>query len=253
MLRNRLDIQLRNVCLIFRVYGWLQSLWTPYTPFAPSLEPLEYTAESRDRTGSQHDIQCSEPAAGSTTEVRRWGHVAANCRVCIVSRNLQSCHTLLPPVTALALLWGKRPCRRPRFIGPPFLPGRSRGRSASGDAFSHEAGIRARIMSISKALGAEKPAAKRPRSYMEGPFGRKLSIMSTGLPNTPSQKSKDQMLSFLRGYVRQNKGAHHEHQQRALGAEKPATKRPRSYMEGPRGGKTTCKKSKKTYMEGCFP
>ena len=55
MLRNRLDIQLRNVCLIFRVYSWLQSLWTPWTPFAPSLEPLEYTAESRDRTGSQHD------------------------------------------------------------------------------------------------------------------------------------------------------------------------------------------------------
>ena len=63
MLRNRLDIQLRNVCLIFRVYGWLQSLWTPWTPFAPPLEPLEYTAESRDRTGSQHDIQCIEPAA----------------------------------------------------------------------------------------------------------------------------------------------------------------------------------------------
>ena len=61
MLRNRLDIQLRNVRLIFRVYGWLQSLWTPWTPCAPPLEPLEYTAESRDRTGSQHDIQCSEP------------------------------------------------------------------------------------------------------------------------------------------------------------------------------------------------
>ena len=57
MLRNRLDIQLRNVCLIFRVYGWLQSLWTPL------LEPLQYSAESRDRTGSQHNIQCSEPAA----------------------------------------------------------------------------------------------------------------------------------------------------------------------------------------------
>ena len=33
MLRNRLDIQLRSVSLIFRVYGWLQSLWTPWTPF----------------------------------------------------------------------------------------------------------------------------------------------------------------------------------------------------------------------------
>ena len=35
---------------------------------------------------------------------------------------------------------------------------------------------------------------------------------------------------------------------RALGAEKPATKRPRSYMEGPRGGKASCKKSKKMNM-----
>ena len=60
-LRVRLDIQLRNVCLIFRVCGWLQSL--SWSPFAPPLEPLEYTAESRDRTGSQHDIQFSEPAA----------------------------------------------------------------------------------------------------------------------------------------------------------------------------------------------
>ena len=51
-------------------------------------------------------------------------------------------------------------------------------------------------MSISRVLGAEKPAAKRPRSYMEGSCGRKLSIMSTVLPNTPSQKSKEQMLSF---------------------------------------------------------
>ena len=32
MLRNRLDIQLRNVCLIFRVYGWLQSLSGPPGP-----------------------------------------------------------------------------------------------------------------------------------------------------------------------------------------------------------------------------
>ena len=62
-----------------------------------------------------------------------------------------------------------------------------------------EAGIKARIMSISRALGAEKPAAKRPRSYMEGCCGRKLSILSTVLPNTPSQKSKEQMISFWGG------------------------------------------------------
>ena len=44
---------------------------------------------------------------------------------------------------------------------------------------------------------------------------------------------------------------------RALGAEKPATKRPRSYMEGPRSGKTNCKKSKKTIWKdasrSCIP
>ena len=62
-----------------------------------------------------------------------------------------------------------------------------------------EAGIRARIMSISRALGAEKPAAKRPRSYMEGPCGRKLSIMSTVLPNTPFPKSKERMLGCWGG------------------------------------------------------
>ena len=101
-------------------------------------------------------------------------------------------------------------------------------------------------MSISRVLEAEKPAAKRPRSYMDGPCGRKLSIMGTVLPNTPSQKSKEQILNFFGGYVRQTMSI-----SRALGAEKPATKRPRSYMEGPRSGKTNCKKSKKTYMEGC--
>ena len=35
----------------------------PGPPLHPPWNPLEYTAESRDRTGSQHDIQCSEPAA----------------------------------------------------------------------------------------------------------------------------------------------------------------------------------------------
>ena len=63
MLRNRLDIQLRNVCLIFRADGCKAS-GRPGPPLhPPPLETLEYTAESRDRTGSQHDIQCSELAA----------------------------------------------------------------------------------------------------------------------------------------------------------------------------------------------
>ena len=107
-------------------------------------------------------------------------------------------------------------------------------------------------MSISRALAAAEPAAKRPRSYMEGPCGRKLSIMSTVLPNTPSQNSQEQMLGFwggTQGRIR----ARIMSISRAFGAEKPATKRPRSYMEGPRGGKASCKTSKKMYLEGCFP
>ena len=63
----------------------------------------------------------------------------------------------------------------------------------------------------------------------------------------PLSKIQRTDVKLLGGYVKQNKGAHHEHQQ-TLGAEKPATKRPRSYMEGPRGGKASCKKSKKMYM-----
>ena len=50
------------------------------------------------------------------------------------------------------------------------------------------------------------------------------SIMSTVLPNTPFQKSKEQMLGFC-GYLRQNKGAHHEHQQ-GLGSRKASRKTP---------------------------
>ena len=87
---------------------------------------------------------------------------------------------------------------------------------------------------------------------MEGPCGRKLSIMSTVLPNTPSQKSKEQKLGFLGGYVRQNKGAHHEHQQ-GFGGRKASNKSPRSYMEGPRGGKASCKTSQTCIWKDASP
>ena len=72
------------------------------------------------------------------------------------------------------------------------------------------------------------------------------------LPNTPSQKSKERILGFLGGTQGRIR-ARIISISRALGAEKPATKRPRSYMEGPRGGKASCKTSKKMYMEGSFP
>ena len=93
--------------------------------------------------------------------------------------------------------------------------------------------------------GRGRYGERNGRNGLRGPqTAPPKSIMSNVLPNTPFPKSKER--------IGRNKGAHHEHQQ-GLAAEKPATKRPRSYMEGPRGGKTNCKKPKKTYMEGCFP
>ena len=51
------------------------------------------------------------------------------------------------------------------------------------------------------------------------------SIMSTVLPNTPFQKSKDQMFCFWGGAQGRTKGAHHEHQQ-GLGGRKVSCKTP---------------------------
>ena len=72
MLRNRLDIQLRNVCLIFR-YGWLQSLWTPWTPFAPppGNSGIYSWVKGQDRESAWHSMQRAG-CGRSRTEVRRW-------------------------------------------------------------------------------------------------------------------------------------------------------------------------------------
>ena len=99
-------------------------------------------------------------------------------------------------------------------------------------------------MSISRALGAEKPAAKRPRSYMEGPCGRKLSIMSTGLPNTPSQKSKDQILSSLGGTQGRIR-ARTMSISRALGAENQPPSAPEATWKDPVAEKQPAKSRRK--------
>ena len=84
MLRNRLDIQLRNVCLIFRVYGWLQSLWTPGAPLHPPWNPwniqlshgtgqgvsMTFNAASRlrsleDRSATLESSRCELPGMHS--------------------------------------------------------------------------------------------------------------------------------------------------------------------------------------------
>ena len=81
---------------------------------------------------------------------------------------------------------------RPRFIGPPILPGALR------------------TLSFQRRVVAGNPHHSKSHPSK--------NIMSTVLPNTPFQKSNEQMLGrepFLKGYPRQNKGAHHEHRQKS--------------------------------------
>ena len=49
---------------------------------------------------------------------------------------------------------------------------------------------------------------------------------------TPPFQNRIRSLAFFGGYLRQNKGAHHEHQ-KGLGAEKPATKRQEATWKDP--------------------
>ena len=109
--------------------------------------------------------------------------------------------TLLPPATALALLWGERPCRRPRFIGPPFLPGRSRGRSASGDAFSQE------IPTTGEDFKCPRPPPEKHHEHRVAQH-----------PLSKIQRADVRL-------YRRNTGAHHEHQQ-GIGGRKASRKTP---------------------------
>ena len=235
MLRNRLDIQLRNVCLILRVYGWLQSLWNIQLSQGTG-QGVSMTFNAASRLRSLEDRRaalgssrwsCHTPGVGGLSRRllnRATPYVAAAGH----SPSSAMGQTAVPPtplhrtsVSPRALL-GTLSFRRRVFAGNPHhrrgfpVPQAAPPKSIMSTVLPNtnfpkskermlgcwgvpEAGIRARIMSISRALGAEKPAAKRPRSCMDGPCGRKLSIMSTVLPNTPSQKSKEQILSFLGG------------------------------------------------------
>ena len=184
-------------------------------PVEATFKPLEYSAESRHRTGSQHDIQCSEPAAVARGQ---------KCRAGVKSLRTAG-YAQCPESCSLAMrLWRLLNRATPYIAAAGHSPSSAMGRTAVPPTRYHPTSVSPRALSTlsfrrrvfaenphygrgfpvpqtapRKALGAEKPAAKRPRSYMEGPCGRKLSIMSTVLPNTPSQKSKEQMLSFLGG------------------------------------------------------
>ena len=149
MLRNRLDIQLRNVCLICRVYGWLQSFWNAWTPLHSSWNPwniqpsqgtgqgvsMTFNASSRLRSlgdrsaalGGLHSVPKSAvlPYASGVGGLSRRLLNRATPYVAAAGHSPSSAmgQTAVPPT----------PLHR-----PPFLPGRSWGRSASRDAFLQE-------------------------------------------------------------------------------------------------------------------
>ena len=84
-------------------YYRFQCAPTPFAAFSPFPLPLRPSHPSRP-------FYLSRPLRPGVRGRRHWRQPLIGQRP-----------MLLPPATALALLWGERPCRRPRFIGPPFL------------------------------------------------------------------------------------------------------------------------------------
>ena len=149
----------------------------------------------------------------SRTEAPRWGQVAANCRVCIVSRNLQSGHT--PGVGGLSRRLLNR--ATPYVAAAGHSPSSAMGRTAVPPTPLHRTSVSPRALSGTLSF--------RRRVFAGNPHHRRgfpvpqaappKSIMSTVLPNTPIPRSKERMLGCWGG-----KGAHHEHQQ-GIGGRKP--------------------------------
>ena len=89
------DIQLGNVCLIFSclrlVANPLDTLDPPAPPWNSwNIQPSQGTGQGVSMTfNAASRLRSLEDRSAAL------GQVAANCRVCIVSRNLQSCHTPL--------------------------------------------------------------------------------------------------------------------------------------------------------------
>ena len=198
MLRNRLDIhapeRLSNFSclqLVAKPLDPLDPLCTP--PWNPwNIQPsqgtgqgvsMTFNAASRprsleDRSAARGSSRCELPGMHSVPKSAVLPYASGVGGLSRRSKIGQR-PTLLPPATALALLWGKRPCRRPRFIGPPFLPGRSWDAQLPETRFCRKTPPQERISS----------APGRPPK----------SIMSTILPNTPFPKSKERMLGCWGG------------------------------------------------------
>ena len=156
MLRIRLDIQLRNVCPIFRVYGWLQSPGPPGPPLHPPWNPwniqlsqgtgqgvsMTFNAASwlrslEDRSAALGSRRCELPGMHSVPKSAVLPYASG---VGGLSRRLLNRAT---PYVAAA---GHSPSSAMGQTAVPptplhrtsVSPRALRGRSASGDTFSQE-------------------------------------------------------------------------------------------------------------------
>ena len=187
----------------------------PGPPLHPPLEPLEYTAESRDRTGSQHDIQCSEPAA--VARGQKCGAGSSRCELPGVHSVPKS--AVLPCASEVGGL-SRRLLNRatPYVAAAGHSPSSAMGQTAVPPTPLHRTSVSPRALSgtlsFRRRVFAGNPHYRRGFPVFQAAPPK--SIMSTVLPNTPIPRSKERMLGCW-GVP--------EAGIRALGAEKPAAKR----------------------------
>ena len=132
----------------------------------------------------------------SRTEVRRWGQVAANCRVCTISVPKSA---VLPYASGVGGL-SRRLLNRatPYVAAAGHSPSSAMGRTAVQPTPLHRTSVSPRALS--------RTLSFRRRAFAGNPHHRRgfpvpqaapqKSIMSTLLPNTPIPRSKERMLSF---------------------------------------------------------
>ena len=156
-------------------------------PPGPPLHPpgtLEYTAESRDRTG------CGR----SRTEVRRWGQVAAKWRI--------PKSAVLPYGSGVGGL-SRRLLNRatPYVAAAGHSPSSGMGQTAVPPTPLHRTSVSFRALlgtlSFRRRVFAGNPHHRR--GFLVPQAAPPKSIMSTVLPNTPFPKSKERMLGCWGG------------------------------------------------------
>ena len=194
MLRNRLDIQLRNVCLIFCVYGWLQSLWTPGPPLHPPWNPWNIQLSRRTGQG----VSMTFNAASRLRSFEDTGAALASSRCELPGMHGVPKSAVLPCASGVGGL-SRRLLNRatPYVAAAGRSPSSAMGRTAVPPTPLHGTSVSpGRSQGRSDSFRRKSPAQERISS---APGRPPKSIMSTVLPNTPFPKSKERMLGCWGG------------------------------------------------------